>query len=87
MIGRSKNEMLSCREMVELVTDYLEGRLDDADRKRFEAHVAECDACTLYIEQMRMTITALGHIPAESISQEAEEELLAAFRTWRERTV
>ena len=86
-MSRRQKGMLTCREMVELVTDYLEGRLDDADRQRFEAHIAECDGCTLYIEQMRMTITALGHIPAESISQEAEEELLAAFRTWRERTV
>jgi anti-sigma factor RsiW len=80
---RHTNHMLTCREMVELVTDYLEGRLDGADRERFEAHVAECDACTLYIEQMRMTITALGHIPPETISPEAEGELLEAFRTWR----
>jgi anti-sigma factor RsiW len=78
--------MLTCQEMVELVTDYLEGRLDDASRRRFEEHVAECDACTLYIEQMRETIVALGHIPTESVSREAEEELLAAFRTWHEQT-
>ena len=77
------NDMLSCREMVELVTDYLEGRLEDADRERFEAHVAVCDACTLYIEQMRMTIAALGRIPPETVSPEAERELLAAFRDWR----
>jgi anti-sigma factor RsiW len=77
------NNMLTCREMVELVTDYLEGRLDGAERERFEAHVAECDACTLYIEQMRMTIGALGRIPPETISPEAERELLAAFRDWR----
>ena len=77
------NHMLTCREMVELVTDYLEGRLADPDRKRFEAHVAECEACTTYIEQMRMTITALGHIPPETISSEAERELLDAFRAWR----
>lgn len=82
MIGRS-NQMLTCRQMVELVTDYLEDRLDDADRARFEAHIAECDACTLYIEQMRMTIAALGHIPPETISPEAEQELLEAFRDWR----
>jgi len=86
-MSRRQKGMLTCREMVELVTDYLESRLDDADRQRFEVHIAECDACTLYIEQMRMTITALGHIPMESISQEAEEELVAAFRTWRERRV
>ena len=81
MIGRS-NQMLTCRQMVELVTDYLEGRLDDDERARFEAHIAECDACTLYIEQMRMTITALGHIPPETISPEAERELLETFRDW-----
>ena len=76
------NQMLTCREMVELVSDYLEGRLDDPDRERFEEHVAECDACTLYIEQMRVTIAALGHIPTETISAEAERELLDAFRDW-----
>ena len=82
-MSRRQKGMLTCQEMVELVTDYLEGRLDDAARERFEAHLAECDACTLYIEQMRMTIVALGHIPAESISREAEAELVAAFRNWR----
>jgi anti-sigma factor RsiW len=83
-MNRRKDKMLTCQEMVELVTDYLEGRMDDGTRARFEEHVAECDACTLYIEQMRMTVAALGHIPAETISPEAEEELLAAFRNWRE---
>jgi len=85
-MNRRQKRMLTCQEMVELVTDYLEGRLDDAARARFDAHVAECDACTLYIEQMRMTIVALGHIPTDSISREAEEELLAAFRNWRDQT-
>jgi anti-sigma factor RsiW len=78
----STNHTLTCRDMVELVTDYLEGRLADADRERFEEHVAECAACTLYIEQMRVTIAALGHIPPETISPEAERELLEAFREW-----
>ena len=85
MNGR-KDRMLTCQEMVELVTDYLEDRMDGEARARFEEHIAECDACTLYIEQMRMTIVALGHIPAESISADAEEELLAAFRNWRTET-
>jgi anti-sigma factor RsiW len=84
-MSRRTNHMLTCREMVELVTDYLEGRLDDSERERFEEHVAECDACTLYIEQMRMTVAALGHIPPETISPEAERELLDAFRNWRDR--
>lgn len=82
-MNRGTNHTLSCREMVEIVTDYLEGRLDAAARERFEAHVAECDACTRYIEQMRITVRALGHIPPETISPEAERELLAAFRDWR----
>jgi anti-sigma factor RsiW len=74
---------LVCRELVELVTDYLEGRLSAADRSRFEEHLDECDGCTGYVEQMRRTIEALGHIPEESLSPEAERELLAAFRDWR----
>jgi anti-sigma factor RsiW len=82
-MNRRQKRMLTCQEMVELVTAYLEGRLDDGARARFEAHVAECDACTLYIEQMRQTIVALGRIPPETVSREAEEELLAAFRSWR----
>jgi len=82
-MNRRQKRMLTCQEMVELVTDYLEGRLDDAAQARFEAHVAECDACTLYIEQMRQTIVALGRIPPETVSREAEEALLAAFRSWR----
>lgn len=85
-MSRRDRRTLTCQEMVELVTDYLEGRLDDAAQQRFEGHVAECDACTLYIEQMRLTIRALGHIPPESISPEAQDELLAAFRDWREGT-
>jgi anti-sigma factor RsiW len=84
-MSRRDKRMLTCQEMVELVTDYLEGRLDDTARRRFEEHVAECEACTLYIEQMRLTIRAIGHIPPESISPEAQEELVAAFRSWRER--
>jgi anti-sigma factor RsiW len=85
-MNRHRNGPLTCQEMVELVTDYIDGRMDDSTRARFEEHVAECDACTLYIEQMRQTIVALGRIPAESISSEAEEELMAAFRNWRAST-
>ena len=74
---------LTCRELVELVTDYLEGALSPSDLERFEQHIGGCDACTAYVEQMRLTITALGHLPPESLSREAEAEMLAAFRHWR----
>ena len=74
---------MACRELVELVTSYLEGALSTEDRARFDAHIATCEACTAYLRQMRQTIRALGHLPPESISPEAERELLAAFRDWK----
>jgi anti-sigma factor RsiW len=83
MTAQGQIEPLACQELVELVTDYLEGRLSPADRERFDAHIAGCDACTAYLEQMRLTLAALGRIPEESISVQAREELLVAFREWR----
>jgi anti-sigma factor RsiW len=82
MTARGLVDEMACRELVELVTDYLEGRLSAADRERFDAHIAGCDACTTYLQQMRQTLAALGHIPQETISDQAREELLHAFRDW-----
>ena len=73
---------MPCQELVELVTDYLEDRLSPVDRTRFEAHIADCEYCATYLEQMRQTIRTLGRIPEESLSDDAREELLAAFRSW-----
>ena len=80
MIGRPGS--MSCRELVELVTDYLEGTLSRSDRRRFEKHIAGCDACTAYIEQIRLTIGATGRLTEEQIEPEAREALLVAFRYW-----
>jgi anti-sigma factor RsiW len=74
---------LSCRELVELVTAYLEGTLPAGARKRFEAHLAECDGCTTYLEQMRTTIRLSGALRVEDVSQQAERVLLLAFREWQ----
>ena len=74
---------LTCREVVELVTDYVEGTLSRRDRRRFEMHIAACDGCTAYLEQMRLTIEAVGHVSEGSISTPAREELTRAFRDWR----
>lgn len=71
---------ISCQEVVELVTDFLEGRLDDERRLTVEAHLAMCDPCIIYIEQMRETIQALGHVPLETLSDDAQRTLLDAFR-------
>ena len=76
---------MPCRELVELVTDYLEDRLSPPDRARFEAHLADCDACRTYLEQFRQTIRVLGRLPEESLSQEARSTLLAAFQDWSRR--
>ncbi|HEY1881501.1 MAG TPA: zf-HC2 domain-containing protein [Candidatus Cybelea sp.] len=74
---------MDCIELVELVTDYLEGTLPHADHNRFEAHLRECPYCYEYLRQMRATLFALGRIPAESVSPTVQERLLLAFRSWR----
>ena len=79
---RARPASLTCRELVTIVTDYLEGSLSPTDLERFEVHIAGCPGCTIYLEQMRQTIRALGHLPEESITPEAEGTLLAAFRSW-----
>ena len=74
---------LTCRELVELVTDYLEGALPEPERARFEAHIAACEHCTAYLEQMRDTIRVVGAIEPDALQPDMERELLAAFRTWK----
>lgn len=74
---------LACQEFVELVTEYLEGTLPPAERARFQAHLDCCDACTTYIEEIRLTIRALGHLSESHIVPAARERLLAEFRDWK----
>ena len=77
------NTALTCREFVELVTDYLEGALPPEEEARFEAHLAVCTGCEAYMVQMEQTIGWLGKLTEESISNEAKGTLLAAFREWK----
>jgi anti-sigma factor RsiW len=76
-------EEITCRQLVELVTDYLEGALDPGTRALFEEHLATCEWCVAYLDQMRGTRRALGTLTEESISPEARDALLHAFRGWR----
>jgi predicted anti-sigma-YlaC factor YlaD len=76
-------EELSCREVVELLGDYLEGTMASGDRLRLEEHLAECDGCAAYLEQLRVTMRLSGRLPEEAVSPEAMAPLLAAFRRWR----
>ena len=73
---------LTCRELVELVTDYLEGALGPTDRARFEQHLTYCEPCSNYMDQMRHTLEVVGALGEESLSEPAKEKLLAAFRHW-----
>lgn len=73
---------MTCREMVELVTDYLEERLSPAQRVRFEAHLEVCVGCRAYIDQMRATVRALGRLPEDALPPDIEAELMRAFRNW-----
>jgi anti-sigma factor RsiW len=74
---------MSCREFVELVTDYLEGALSWRERRRFEKHLRLCDGCAAYVEQIRTTVVAVGSLREEDIPSDKREELLAAFRDWK----
>ncbi|MEO8682473.1 MAG: zf-HC2 domain-containing protein [Vicinamibacterales bacterium] len=76
--------MLTCRELTELVTNYLEGRLSLAERVKFEMHLAMCRHCRAYVQQMRETIQTLGKLPEERVSQEACTHLLDRFRNWKQ---
>jgi predicted anti-sigma-YlaC factor YlaD len=76
-------EELSCREVVEILGDYLEGAMTSEDRVRLEQHLADCDGCAAYLEQLRVTIRLSGRLSEEAVSSEAMAPLLEAFRAWR----
>jgi anti-sigma factor RsiW len=76
-------QQLTCQDLVELVTDYLEGALPPGARARFEEHLAACDGCDAYLEQMRVTVTLVGRLRPEQLDPHAEAALLDAFRDWR----
>jgi anti-sigma factor RsiW len=73
---------MTCRELVELVTDYFEGALPADESARFEQHIDGCAWCARYVDQMRVTIAVVGRIDEQSISGEAKGALLHAFRDW-----
>lgn len=76
---------MPCQELVEVITDYFENALAERDRRRFEAHLAECKACRDYLEQFRQTIALADRVEPERLPPRMRHELLAAFRDWRDR--
>ncbi len=82
MLLRRKHDLV-CQEVVELVTDYLEGALTRSDRRRFESHLRNCPNCTNYLEQMRATIRATGALHQDDLTPEVRQEFTELFRNWR----
>ncbi len=80
-------EEITCHELVELITDYLEDVLPPAQRVQFDAHLTECDDCPLYLEQIRTTIQVTGMLTEEQIDPAARDKLLLLFRDWKQSEV
>ncbi len=74
---------MNCRQVVELMTDYIEGALSVRDRARFEDHIAGCDGCRAYLAQLQTTRRVLGKLADEPVPASVERDLLEAFRSWR----
>ena len=76
-------EPISCQEVVELVTDYLEGAMSPEDVARFDHHLSLCEGCVFYVEQIRMTIAAVGRVAEADVPPETRDDLVAAFRDFK----
>jgi anti-sigma factor RsiW len=76
-------EHITCQEVVELVNDYLEGELHPDEMSLFEQHLNFCDGCAVYVDQLRITVAALGKVAEEDVPPEAREQLMSAFRDWK----
>jgi anti-sigma factor RsiW len=80
---RLRRRDLVCQQAVELVTDYLEGALTRAGRRRYEGHLAGCPHCTEYLAQMRKTIELTGTLTPDDLSPQMQDEFIALYRQWR----
>jgi hypothetical protein len=78
------SDHLTCKELVELVTEYLEGTLSLAEKTRFDEHIKGCKGCTTYLAQMRTTIRLMGHLTEQNIPAVARDELLDVFDDWKD---
>jgi anti-sigma factor RsiW len=83
-MGLLRRRAIVCQEAVELVTDYLEGTLSRADRRRFEGHLAGCDHCTEYLAQIRETISLTGRLTAADLTPRMRDDLVGVYRRWLE---
>ena len=77
------DQHISCQEVVELVTGYLESELPAAETALFEQHLNFCEGCVWYVDQMRSTVRVVGGIEEENVPAEMRERLMTAFRGWK----
>ncbi len=80
---RKGRDVVNCDELVELITDYLEGSMPEDQRARFDEHVSGCDGCATYLEQFRIAIRLTGMLSEDRVAPHAREALLGVFRDWR----
>jgi len=76
---------LTCKELVELVTDYFEDRLTTAENRQLELHVCTCTGCRAYLGQIRAVVRAAGRLAEDDIPVRTREDLLQTFRAWKRR--
>jgi anti-sigma factor RsiW len=76
-------QALTCHEVIELLSNYIDGALSPDDRRRVDEHLALCDGCATYLEQMRETIRVTGMVTEEQVPEPDKNALLDAFRDWR----
>ena len=76
------DDELTCQELVEIVSDYLEGQLPQRERERFDAHLEICEGCRRYLDQMRTTLRVVGTLSEEDLDPAAKDQLLQLFREW-----
>ena len=81
------DNQMTCKELVELVTEYLEGTLAEDLGAKMEDHLSRCDGCTNYLEQMRQTIRLTGRVREESLTSQQRDELLRIFNDWHKNWV
>lgn len=75
--------MLTCQELTELVTDYLEGHLGLADRVQFKIHLGMCPHCRRFVHGQKLLLDLTGHLPSEPLPEDIQDDLMAAFRDWK----
>ena len=79
----SSARAITCKELTEVLTDYLKGVMPAEDRARFDAHLAICDGCVTYVDQMRQVISSVRELRPAHVQATAPDDLLEAFRAWK----